>query len=247
MKTILDYFKLNGRRALITGGAKGLGKVMATALAQAGADVAIVSRTLSECEACAEEISAATGRKAIALAADVSKLDEVEAMAAAAQKQLGAIDILINNAGINIRGPVQELKESDWDAVIDINLKSRVFSLCVLINVAGFRNNRAQLLTQVFVVIGNVFIKYCSFYTECNCTIDRSFNFLFCQKWIEQNGRPQSFIANSIQPPGSYGRTTFSANWHDSPRCRGRRITKNFFPLLPIPINRAINNSEFRI
>src|SRR5215467_12326115 len=76
-KTVLDQFKLEGRKALITGGAKGLGKVIATALAQAGADVAISSRTLSECQAAAQEIAQATGRKTYAVAADVSKIDEV--------------------------------------------------------------------------------------------------------------------------------------------------------------------------
>jgi NAD(P)-dependent dehydrogenase (short-subunit alcohol dehydrogenase family) len=123
-KTVLDQFKLDGRKALVTGGAKGLGKVIATALAQAGADVAVSSRTLSECQATANEIAQSTGRKTYAVAADVSKIDEVAGMFAAAQATIGAIDILVNNAGINIRGPVQQLKENDWDAVVDINLKA---------------------------------------------------------------------------------------------------------------------------
>jgi NAD(P)-dependent dehydrogenase (short-subunit alcohol dehydrogenase family) len=123
-KNVNDLFKLTGRRALITGGAKGLGKVMATALAQAGADVVLVTRTKSECEAAAAEIAKETGRKTAAIIADVSKAEEVKRMADEAQKALGPIDILINNAGINIRGSVQELTEADWNAVIDINLKA---------------------------------------------------------------------------------------------------------------------------
>lgn len=124
-KTVLDYFHLDGRRALVTGGAKGLGRVIAGALAEAGADVAVVSRTLAECETAAGEIAAATGRRAVAVAADVTLAAEVERMAGEAESALGGpVDILVNNAGINIRGAVHELDEADWDAVIAINLKA---------------------------------------------------------------------------------------------------------------------------
>jgi NAD(P)-dependent dehydrogenase (short-subunit alcohol dehydrogenase family) len=128
-KTGLDQFRLDGRRALITGGSKGLGKVMALALAEAGAEVALVSRNLAECQTAAEEVRRATGKKSVALVADVARSPEVERLAREAQDRLGPIDILINNAGINIRGAAQELSEADWDAVIDINLKGP-FLLC---------------------------------------------------------------------------------------------------------------------
>lgn len=121
--TVLDQFKLTGRRALVTGGAKGLGKVIAGALAQAGADVAVSARTLSDCEAAAAEIGKATGRKAVAISADVTIQRDVERMVAEAERAIGPIDILVNNAGVNIRGPAHELSEADWDAVVDINLK----------------------------------------------------------------------------------------------------------------------------
>jgi len=121
--SILDQFKLTGRRALVTGGGKGLGKVIAGALAQAGADVVISARTLSDCEAVAAQIIDATGRKAVPVAADVTKAADVERMIVDAERALGPIDILINNAGVNIRGLADELTESDWDTVIDANLK----------------------------------------------------------------------------------------------------------------------------
>lgn len=119
----MQQFQLAGRRALITGGAKGLGLVMATALAQGGADVAIASRTLPDCEAAARQIREETGRIAIACAADVSVLSDVERLQREVEERLGPIDILINNAGVNRRGAPQELTEADWDSVIDINLK----------------------------------------------------------------------------------------------------------------------------
>src|SRR5258706_11777779 len=117
-------FRLNGRRALVTGGAKGLGQVIATALAEAGADVIIVSRTLSDCEAAAAAIRKTTGRNAYPIAADVSRAADVDRLFGEATSAAGQIDILVNSAGINIRGPAATLSEADWDAVIDINLKA---------------------------------------------------------------------------------------------------------------------------
>ncbi|QQS45833.1 MAG: 3-oxoacyl-ACP reductase FabG [Acidobacteriota bacterium] len=122
-KSIFDFFRLNGRRALVTGGSKGLGLVMAEALAEAGADVAINSRNLADCHDAAERIATATGRRVIGVRGDVAKSSDVAAMKSEIERSLGTIDILINNAGINIRGPIDELTEADWDAVMDVNLK----------------------------------------------------------------------------------------------------------------------------
>ncbi|MDQ3687217.1 MAG: SDR family oxidoreductase [Acidobacteriota bacterium] len=123
-KNVLALFRLDGRRALVTGGNRGLGRVIAEALAQAGADVAIVSRTLSDCRATAEELAASTGRRVVGIAADVSQSSDVERLAAAVEIELGQVDILVNSAGLNVRGAAEELSESDWDAVILTNLKA---------------------------------------------------------------------------------------------------------------------------
>lgn len=124
-KTVMDLFRLDGRRALVTGGGKGLGRVMAQALAEAGADVALVARTESEVQVAAEQIAAATGQRTTYFAADVTKASEVAAMAGAIEIGLGGpVDILINNAGINIRGSLSDLTEAEFDAVLDVNLKA---------------------------------------------------------------------------------------------------------------------------
>jgi NAD(P)-dependent dehydrogenase (short-subunit alcohol dehydrogenase family) len=120
---VLDSFKLTGKTALVTGGARGLGLTMATALAEAGADVAISGRSLAPAEEAAAKISAATGRKAKAYAADVIVASDIERLVASVEKDLAPIDILVNNAGVNIRGTVDQLSEADWDSVIDTNLK----------------------------------------------------------------------------------------------------------------------------
>jgi NAD(P)-dependent dehydrogenase (short-subunit alcohol dehydrogenase family) len=120
---VLETFRLSGKVALITGGGKGLGKVMATALAEAGADVALAGRTLASCQEAAAEIAAASGRRAMAFTADVTRSDDVTRLAAEVARSLGPIDILVNNAGNNIRGATHELSEADWDSVLDTNLK----------------------------------------------------------------------------------------------------------------------------
>jgi len=122
-KTVMDRFRLDGKVALVTGGARGLGKTMATALAQAGADIALSGRSQDACRQAAAEIAGATGRRVGAFSADVTKIADVEQLANDIDAEFGHVDILVNNAGINIRGPIEQLTEADWDAVVDTNLK----------------------------------------------------------------------------------------------------------------------------
>lgn len=118
----IKQFDLTGRVAIITGGSKGLGAAMAAGLASAGADVVLASRTLSEVEQVATEIARDYGHQAIGVAADVTKPDDVEKLVQTTLKQFGKIDILINNAGINIRGPIDELTYEQFKQVHDINV-----------------------------------------------------------------------------------------------------------------------------
>jgi len=121
--TVLDQFKLTGKTALVTGGARGLGKTMATALAEAGANVALTGRSLESCQSAAKEIADATGRTVRAFAGDVTSAKDVERVQAEVSTAFGDVDILINNAGTNIRGTLDQVSEADWDSVIDTNLK----------------------------------------------------------------------------------------------------------------------------
>ena len=123
MGSVLDRFRIDGRVALVTGGSRGLGRVIGEALATAGASVAVSARQPDGARQAAEEIASTTGQKTLGLSADVAVARQVEAMVARVLDTFGRIDILVNNAGINIRGPIEQLSESDWDAVIDTNLK----------------------------------------------------------------------------------------------------------------------------
>ncbi len=118
----LDLFRLDGRVALITGGSKGLGQAMGAALAHAGADVMLVSRHAEEARATASALAASSGRRVEGLAADVTDSAQVARMVEQTLGAFGRIDILINNAGINIRKPALEMSKDEWDRVLDVNL-----------------------------------------------------------------------------------------------------------------------------
>src|SRR5947209_10575289 len=120
--------KLAGKTALITGASKGLGKAMAMALGAAGAKVALVSRDRTKLEAVAGDICNA-GAEARVVVADVTREEEVAAVEKDVAGAFGRLDILINNAGINIRKPITEFTLAEWSSVMDTNLTS-VFLMC---------------------------------------------------------------------------------------------------------------------
>ena len=113
---------LKGQVVLVTGGARGIGKAIAENFAKRGADLVIADISLSSAEETAKEI-AATGVRTLALGLDVSKSGEVTAAFEKIMKEFGRIDVVINNAGITRDGLILRMKEEDWDAVININLK----------------------------------------------------------------------------------------------------------------------------
>jgi 2-dehydro-3-deoxy-D-gluconate 5-dehydrogenase len=117
-------FDLSGQAALVTGANTGIGQAIAVALAEAGADVAVAGR--SEPGDTLEQI-AATGRKALSIAADLSTIESVGRIVEEALAGLGRIDILVNNAGIIRRNDLEAFTEEDWDAVVDTNLKTLFF------------------------------------------------------------------------------------------------------------------------
>jgi 3-oxoacyl-[acyl-carrier protein] reductase len=128
---------LNNRVALVTGGSRGIGQAIAISLAEAGAAVAVNYREkAAEARNVVETIRRAGGR-AMAVGADVSQAAEVAAMVAAVERELGPVDVLINNAGIGLVRTVDELTEDDFDRTIAVNLKS-VF-LCTQAVVPGMR------------------------------------------------------------------------------------------------------------
>ena len=118
----IKLFDMTGQTAIITGGSKGLGKAMASGLASAGARIAVVSRNQSEAEEAASEITSIHGTEAIGFQADVTQTSEIESMVATVTEKFGRIDALVNNAGINIRGPIDELSLEQFREVQQVNV-----------------------------------------------------------------------------------------------------------------------------
>lgn len=111
---------------MVTGASRGLGRHMALALAKAGADLVITSRDATHLTAAESEIKAA-GRKVLPLALDVRRLDSIQQMVAAAEKFYGHVDILLNNAGCNVRKPALDVTWEDWNMILDTNLRGSFF------------------------------------------------------------------------------------------------------------------------
>ena len=123
MAGILELFSLKGRTAFVTGAARGIGRGIARGLAEAGARVAVVDRDGEAARGTAGEL-AAEGLECLALEADVTHKDRVEAFVQSLLERWGRIDIAVNNAGICHNAPSAELAEQDWDRVLAVDLKA---------------------------------------------------------------------------------------------------------------------------
>jgi len=108
-----QMFNLSGQIALVTGGSQGIGRAVALTLAELGADVAIMARTLEKCEAVADEIKA-KGRRAAAVRGDMASAEDIKAAVAKVGEELGPISILVNNAAITRDGLMLRMKQNDW-------------------------------------------------------------------------------------------------------------------------------------
>lgn len=118
---VLELFGLDRKTAIVTGAAQGIGKELALALAEAGADVATVDLNLAGAQNTAEEIKE-LGRKALAVKADVSDSADITNMMATVMTEFSGVDVLVNCAGINIQAPAEKYALADWNRVIGVNL-----------------------------------------------------------------------------------------------------------------------------
>ncbi len=129
-RSVLDRFRLDGRTAIVTGGSRGIGRAIALALGEAGADVAVI---FEKAAARAEEVVAALHalgrRRSYAQQADVAQSQAVAQIADEAEQRFGRIDILVNNAGIAHNAAAEDLTEAEWERMIRVNLTS-VFLCC---------------------------------------------------------------------------------------------------------------------
>lgn len=139
----LQSFRLDGQRALVTGASKGIGAAIALALAEAGADVACHGNSRAPDET-AERVRA-LGRQALAVRGDLATRAAAPALVEATLAKFERIDILVNNAGTIRRAPAVDYSEADWDAVLDVNLRS-LFRLCQLAGRGMLERGRGKIV-----------------------------------------------------------------------------------------------------
>ena len=151
---------LSGKISIVTGGSKGIGRTTAMALAREGSDVAICARGMEDLEDAAAEIRAQTGRKVLAVRADMSQLDDIKNLVSSTVAELGGVDILINNAVNSVAAPFMELTDEDW--LNHINVKVMGYVRCSreaiphminrgggrIINIGGMAARSANSLTN---------------------------------------------------------------------------------------------------
>ncbi len=150
----IKLFDLSGKTAIITGGYRGLGLAMAEGLASAGANIVIVSRNKADGLIAAKQIEKSYGVRAIAIGADVSIEEQTLDMAKKAIDTFGKIDILINNAGISVRGPIEEVTAEDFRRVMDVNVTG--VWLCTKALVPHMKANKNGRIINIGSTLGLV-------------------------------------------------------------------------------------------
>ena len=183
--------RLDGRVAVVTGASKGLGKQMAEALAEAGATVALVARSGELLEGVRAEITG-RGGKAHALAGDVSREADVAAVAGEIRRQAGVPDILINNAGINIRKPLHEFTLEEWRRVMSTNVDGPF--LCTRAFVPGMIEKKFGRIINVASTMAHVSLPQRAAYSASK------FALLGMTKALALELAPHNITANAISP-----------------------------------------------
>jgi len=156
--SVLDRFRLDGKSAVVTGVSSGLGVGFATALAEAGADVLVVARREDKLREHAAAISQSTGRRIVPFKADVSNEQEIAGMIAAAEKEFGKIDILINNAGVAATGPSAQMTKADWDRVLSVDITGVFLSAKAAINSMLSKKVKGRIINiaSIYGLFGDV-------------------------------------------------------------------------------------------
>jgi len=202
---------------VVTGGSKGLGRTIAGALAQAGADVAIVSRTPADLQRAADELCA-HGPRVLPVPADVTDEASIRAMVQQVIDQFGQIDILVNNAGVGATRAVVEMEAADWDEVLQVNLRGPV--LCCKHVGPHMIGRRTGKIINVASVLATRVARYMSAYCASKAAMVQ-FTRTLALEWIRHN-----IQVNALCP--GYFLTDMNAEFFGSAR------GKQFVEALPI-------------
>lgn len=216
----LTYFDLTGRVAIIIGGATGIGRDIAKGLAEAGADIVIGSRRLEKCTEACREIGEQTGVQTLPLMCDVNNSNRMENFVDDIIKALGHIDILVNNAGIIIEKSILEMEETDWDLMLNTNLKG-VFMLSRAVVKKMVERNKDGKIINVASIAGNIawpkMSAYCA--SKGGCI---QLTKVMALEWAKYN-----IQANAILP--GYFLTPMSTEFLNSDA--GKKVAKSNIPM----------------
>jgi len=158
-----NFFDLTGKVALVTGASRGLGQYLGRALARSGADLVVTARKKEDTDAFVKEVQG-LGRQAVGLALDVRDEQSIKTMAALAEKAFGHVDVLVNNAGCNVRKPSVDFTWDDWNKVLDTNLRGTFFvAQAVVRSMLPRKKGRVINIGSVTSVFGSAGIApYCA-------------------------------------------------------------------------------------
>ncbi|TNJ65974.1 glucose 1-dehydrogenase [Paenibacillus hemerocallicola] len=203
---MVSPFDLQGRTALVTGGSKGIGFGMASALIRAGAKVAIAGRNQTDGVQAARQLCE-HGGEAHFFQADVTDKAQVDRMVRSVAERFGRIDILVNNAGMNIRKPLLEVEESDWDAVMSTNLKGIFLVGQSVVKQMAAQNSGS--IVNVSSVLGGAAMPNQSSYAASKGGVNQ-----LTKVWAAELAR-FNIKVNAIAP--AYIRTPMTEKWLEDP------------------------------
>ncbi len=218
-------FDLEGKTAIVTGAGRGIGKAIALGLAEAGADVGLISRTLSELEAVAEQIES-LGRRAGAVAADITETARIEPLVEELREKLGGVDILVNNAGMNIPQEALDVTVEAWDQVMDINLKASFF-LAQAVGRAMIAQGRGGRIINISSQTGSVALIKRAAYCASKAGLD------LVTKVLALEWATHGILVNGVAP--TFIETELSKSFLADPKFREYALAKNLLKKLGTP------------
>jgi len=212
-----NRFDLSGRVAVVTGSGRGIGKAVALGLAEAGADVGLVSRTPAELERVSEEIRS-LGRKAVAVSADLTKVQDIPHIVKEFVRAFGHIDILVNNAGINIPQEATDVTVDAWDRIMDINLKASFF-MAQSVGREMIREGRGGRIINITSQTGSVALVKRAAY----CASKAGLNLV--TKVLALEWAPYGILVNAVAP--TFIETELTKEFLSDPEFRQYALSKN--------------------
>jgi len=216
-KVHTDLFDLNGRKAVVSGAGRGIGKAIALGLARAGADIGLVARTESELNAVADEVKE-IGRRVVVRASDLTVTADIPELIGGLAGDLGGIDILVNNAGTNIPQDSVDVSEAAWDTVMAINLKS-CFFMAQAVGKVMIEQGRGGRIINISSQTGSVaLIKRAAY-----CASKAGLNLV--TKVLAMEWGPHEILVNAVAP--TFVETEMTKPMLADPQFREYALAKN--------------------